>query len=688
MKKILFLLLVTISSYAQTYQNPTFGTVTTKTAPTITSVSFIASVDAIGVIGKIDPVLLPFTNGNLKSYNGDKKIVKTVKKAVFSFIWDDIQTSDPLVYNVFQDYGYIPSYAIMTNNLNSGNRDFYIDAYQKGVSILAHSVSHPDMSGTTLTNAQVNTQMVDSKKIIESYGMRVSGWVTPSSTLNAIYYPQVDKNFGYAFTNTGGAFNETVSPLRLSRVGLETAMAGHNLANVQAIIDDAIANNKMVVFYGHHLPSTYLNPDTTPYLTEADLRNILAYLKTKSDENLCEVMTTDEAIKTYYGFSSGTENNLVKWTGTLTQGNSIISDNGTSVGVGTSTLAGKLNVNTGQTTTTINIPGQLDGSISIANGGSTSFIPTIIGKSSANTGLYLQSATADGNASPDMFFNIRTVADTDYSTLNTGGFRFSRNSVNLFEVNRSGNFGYGGIANTGIKHFFYSNFATTYASSGASTNAAGDMYYLNSNNVNNGSAIIRFGAFNANGQPAQAYIGLVNTATNYESILVFGTRSGLSNYAERMRIHASGAISFFNTTDPGVGIVSVTGKVQGSAPPTVGIDLTNKTYVDGLVRPYKVYTAMISQVSTSAPTVTVMENTIGAIVWTRSGVGTYLGTLVGAFTASKTLPIVSNNANINNNIKELLTRASSDVVQLQTYSNTVLADGTISNMTIEIRVYN
>ena len=61
MKKILFLLLVTISSYAQTYQNPTFGTVTTKTAPTVTSVNYLATVETTGVIAKIDPVNLPFT---------------------------------------------------------------------------------------------------------------------------------------------------------------------------------------------------------------------------------------------------------------------------------------------------------------------------------------------------------------------------------------------------------------------------------------------------------------------------------------------------------------------------------------------------------------------------------------------------------------------------------------------------
>jgi hypothetical protein len=51
---------------------------------------------------------------------------------------------------------------------------------------------------------------------------------------------------------------------------------------------------------------------------------------------------------------------------------------------------------------------------------------------------------------------------------------------------------------------------------------------------------------------------------------------------------------------------------------------------------YKVYKALISQVGTAAPTVKVLQNTIGTIVWTRFDVGEYYGTLAGAFTVDKT----------------------------------------------------
>jgi len=568
-KLILILLFITGYLQAQTLQNPTFGIVTIKNSPTVTSVNFLTGTEATGVQSKIDPVNLPFlskTNA-LKIYNSNKIIYRAKRKAVFSFIWDDLQDSDQLVYNVFQDFGYLPSYALKTDVLNGTNKDLYVDLYQKGCSILAHSVSHPDMSTTSISYANVNIQMVNSKKAIEAYGMRVSGWVTPNSTLHSSFYPLVDKNFGYAFTNTGGAFNETVDPLRMSRVGLESAMANHNLANVKAIIDDAITNGKLIVFYGHHLPSTYLNPDTTPYLTEADLRDILAYLKTKSDENLCEVLPTDEAIHAYMelnALAEGSVNYVPKWTGTRTQKQSQIYDNGTSVGVSTTTPVGKLNINTGTTTTTVDIVNQQNGSISFANGGGTSYTPTIVSKSDVNTGLYIQSATSDVNAAPDMIFNVRRLDDSDYTIFTSPAYTFKRNSANLFEILRNGNIGYGGLGNTGIKHFFYSAFTTAYAATGTGINAAGDFYINNSSNTDNTSAIIRLGTSNANTQSAQGYFGLINTSTNYESILVWGQRSGASTWNERMRLSAAGNFIIGSTTDASNGTLQVTGNASGS----------------------------------------------------------------------------------------------------------------------------
>lgn len=66
MKKLLFLLLITAVSYGQTYQNPTFGTVTTKTSPTVTNDPYVATTGTTGIQGKIEPVnlIIPHTPVN------------------------------------------------------------------------------------------------------------------------------------------------------------------------------------------------------------------------------------------------------------------------------------------------------------------------------------------------------------------------------------------------------------------------------------------------------------------------------------------------------------------------------------------------------------------------------------------------------------------------------------------------
>lgn len=68
-------------------------------------------------------------------------------------------------------------------------------------------------------------------------------------------------------------------------------------------------------------------------------------------------------------------------------------------------------------------------------------------------------------------------------------------------------------------------------------------------------------------------------------------------------------------------------------------------YVDGAdIAPYLKYVALLTQSGTSAPTATVLENTLGGtVVWTRNDVGDYTGTLAGAFTANKTFMLAAVN---------------------------------------------
>ena len=105
--------------------------------------------------------------------------------------------------------------------------------------------------------------------------------------------------------------------------------------------------------------------------------------------------------------------------------------------------------------------------------------------------------------------------------------------------------------------------------------------------------------------------------------------------------------------------------------------------------PYRVYTGLISQTGTNNPTVVVMENTIGNIVWTRNANGQYQGYLPGEFLAAKTFLLTSGDYAINpTNQARQFFRSSDDYVSILTQINGIIADGLLDNTPIEIRIYN
>ena len=129
---------------------------------------------------------------------------------------------------------------------------------------------------------------------------------------------------------------------------------------------------------------------------------------------------------------------------------------------------------------------------------------------------------------------------------------------------------------------------------------------------------------------------------------------------------------------------------------TDGIATTNMTItqtlngreVSDILPTYKKYIALISQTGTAVPTVIELENTIGPIVWTRSAVGVYFGTLAGAFTLDKTYITLSN---VVANSIVLSQRKDINSIQLDTtnlHSPTAAHHDThLSKNTLEIRVY-
>lgn len=113
------------------------------------------------------------------------------------------------------------------------------------------------------------------------------------------------------------------------------------------------------------------------------------------------------------------------------------------------------------------------------------------------------------------------------------------------------------------------------------------------------------------------------------------------------------------------------------------ISLANET-----IKPYKVYTALLTQQEDNDPVATILENTLGEIpVWTRDTTGNYyLDSISNLFTTNKTFTTVTN--------RELTTlqfisiQSETQIYLEQINRETSDYTDSMVDIPIEIRVYN
>ena len=105
-----------------------------------------------------------------------------------------------------------------------------------------------------------------------------------------------------------------------------------------------------------------------------------------------------------------------------------------------------------------------------------------------------------------------------------------------------------------------------------------------------------------------------------------------------------------------------------------------------VVTPYKVYTALLTQVGSGVPVAIILDNTLGGVItWSRPVTGSYVGTLVGAFTTNKTS--ILNNVTGHFSVATYTTSVDLVIISTRDFTGGAV-DGAMTNMSIEIRVYN
>lgn len=105
--------------------------------------------------------------------------------------------------------------------------------------------------------------------------------------------------------------------------------------------------------------------------------------------------------------------------------------------------------------------------------------------------------------------------------------------------------------------------------------------------------------------------------------------------------------------------------------------------------PYKVYTALLSQSGTDAPVATVLENTLGDIVWSYSDIGVYNINSNQLFTENKTFIISGSEYIFNPSLLSTTINSDSNItLSVRDVINDFYVDNNLVKTPIEIRVYS
>lgn len=105
---------------------------------------------------------------------------------------------------------------------------------------------------------------------------------------------------------------------------------------------------------------------------------------------------------------------------------------------------------------------------------------------------------------------------------------------------------------------------------------------------------------------------------------------------------------------------------------------------------YKVYTAILNQGSTDAPTAIILNNTLGEVTYTYEDVGKYLINSNGLFTFNKTWIYLKDNDGNQQGVFVMVGPNDKNSINIFSYSDYMVSasNSILNNMSLEIRVYN
>lgn len=227
-------------------------------------------------------------------------IEKYQQTGIVNFTFDDSYRENRLTKSIFDEYGLICDFAVITDKVNNATNDYqgiswYLDAQNAGYGIMSHTRSHPDLNVSGLPENVPYKEIVTSKAILKNLGLTVSGFVSPSSVTYQSYETLVEENYDYAINhsavnNINAPMDKSVDRYHLQRMSL----ANTDIEIIKQAIDKTIDQKLLLMFYDHR----------TGYdgsATEEKLRSILDYVNEKMSDHRLKVMKSVDAISEFYG---------------------------------------------------------------------------------------------------------------------------------------------------------------------------------------------------------------------------------------------------------------------------------------------------------------------------------------------------------------------------------------------------
>lgn len=221
-----------------------------------------------------------------------------IRMPCINFQFDDGAANDANIVSIFNSHGFTCGFAIVSN-MSASDVSRYLEYQASGYEMICHADNGTGMADATVSPETIENRLSSSKSVLESYGFKINGFVTPNSTMARIFKPILRKYYQWAETEYFGSYIGTgkpyMKPIDGVYNGWRVSLQSTTLANQKAAVDAAIENYGCLTFYGHSAAM-----DGSDNLTTANLNALLSYIQTKISAGKCIIGNPSEVIRNYY----------------------------------------------------------------------------------------------------------------------------------------------------------------------------------------------------------------------------------------------------------------------------------------------------------------------------------------------------------------------------------------------------